>query len=149
MTIFDKVNEDIKTAMKARDKDKLEALRNIKKVMIEAKTAKSAGAELSDDESVKIISKLAKQGLDSAGIYKQQGRDDLYLHEINQVVVYEEYLPKKFTDDELTSAVKDIIQKTGATSMKDLGKVMGVASKELAGKADGKNISEKVKSLLQ
>jgi uncharacterized protein len=149
MTIFDKVNEDIKTAMKARDKDKLEALRNIKKVMIEAKTAKSAGAELSDDESVKIISKLAKQGLDSAVIYKQQGREDLYNQEMNQVAVYEEFLPKKFTDEELTAAVKEIIEKTGASSMKDIGKVMGVASKELAGKADGKDISEKVKSLLQ
>ncbi len=149
MTIFEKVNEDIKEAMKAREKERLEALRNIKKVMLEAKSTKGAGAELTDDESIKIISKLAKQGLDSATIYKEQGRSDLYEQEMGQVVVFESFLPKKMSDEELTAAVKTIIEKTGASSMKDMGKVMGIASKELAGKADGKDISDKVKGLLQ
>jgi len=149
MTIFETINEDIKAAMKAREKDKLEALRNIKKVMIEAKTAKGANAELTDEESIKIISKLAKQGFDSATIYKQQNREDLYLQEMNQLAVYEEYLPKKLSDAELTAAITEIIKQVGATSLKDLGKVMGVASKELAGKADGKDILEKTKSLLE
>jgi uncharacterized protein YqeY len=149
MTIFDKINEDIKAAMKAREKEKLEALRNIKKVMIEAKTAKGAGAELTDDESLKIISKLAKQGSDSAQIYKDQGRQDLYEQEMAQVAIFESFLPAKLSDEELTTAVKSIIDKTGASSMKDMGKVMGLAGKELAGKADGKDIAAKVKSLLQ
>ncbi len=148
MTIFEQINDHIKAAMKAREKDKLYALRNIKKVMIEAKTAKGANAELTDEESVKIISKLAKQGMDSADIYKQQGRDDLYSQEITQITVYETYLPKKLTDTELTAAIATIIEKSGAASLKDLGKVMGIASKELAGKADGKTIMEKIKSLL-
>lgn len=149
MTIFDKINEDIKAAMKAREKEKLEALRNIKKVMIEAKTAKGAGAELTDDESLKIISKLAKQGSDSAQIYKEQGRQDLYEQEMAQVAIFESFLPAKLSDEELTTVVKSIIDKTGASSMKDMGKVMGLAGKELAGKADGKDIAAKVKRLLQ
>lgn len=149
MAIFDKVNEDIKAAMKAREKVKLEALRNIKKVMIEAKTAKGADAVLSDVEALKIISKLAKQGNDSADIYKQQNREDLYEQEIAQVEIFESFLPAKMSDEELSKIVKLIIEKTGATSMKDMGKVMGMASKELAGKADGKEIADKVKSLLQ
>ena len=149
MALFDDINNDIKAAMKAREKDKLEALRNIKKVMIEAKTAKGAGAELTDDESLKIISKLAKQGSDSAEIYKKQGREDLYESEMVQVAIFESYLPAKLSDEELTAAVRTIIIKVGAVSMKDMGKVMGLASKELAGKADGKEIAAKVKSLLQ
>lgn len=149
MAISDKINEDIKTAMKAREKEKLEALRNIKKVMIEAKAAKGAGSELTDEESLKIISKLAKQGNDSAEIYKNQGRQDLCEQEMAQVAVFESYLPAKLSDEELTATVKSIIDKTGASSMKDMGKVMGMASKELAGKADGKDIAAKVKSLLQ
>lgn len=149
MAIFDKINEDIKAAMKAREKGRLEALRNIKKVMIEAKTAKGAGAELTDEESLKIISKLAKQGSDSAQIYKDQGRQDLYEQEMAQVVIFESYLPAKLTDEELTAAVRSIIIRIGAVSMKDMGKIMGLAGKELAGKADGKDIAAKVKSLLQ
>jgi uncharacterized protein len=149
MAIFDKINEDIKAAMKAREKGRLEALRNIKKVMIEAKTAKGAGAELTDEESLKIISKLAKQGSDSAQIYKDQGRQDLYEQEMAQVVIFESYLPAKLTDEELTAAVRSIIIRVGAVSMKDMGKIMGLAGKELAGKADGKDIAAKVKSLLQ
>lgn len=149
MTLFDKINEEIKAAMKAREKGKLEALRNIKKVMIEAKSAKGAGAELSDEESLKIISKLAKQGADSAEVYKQQGREDLYEQEMVQVEIYNNFLPKKMSDEELTAAVNSIIEKTGASSMKDMGKVMGIATRELAGRADGSAIAAKVKSQLQ
>jgi len=149
MSLFDQINNDMKAAMKARDKAKLEALRNIKKVMLEARAAKGAGSELSEEESLKIISKLAKQGTDSAEIYKKQNREDLAEQEMAQVKVFENYLPAKMSDEELTAAVKGIIEKTGASSMKDMGKVMGLASKELAGKADGKEIAVKVKSLLQ
>lgn len=148
MTLFEKINEEIKAAMKAREKTKLEALRNIKKVMIEAKSAKGANAELTDEESLKIISKLAKQGTDSAEVYKKQGRDDLCEIEKAQVEVYESFLPEKMSDAELTAAVKDIIIRVGAASMKDMGKIMGLASKELAGKADGKEIAARVKDLL-
>jgi len=148
MALFDQINDDIKAAMKAREKEKLEALRGIKKVMIEAKTAKGAGAELSDDEALKIISKLAKQGSDSAAIYKQQERDDLYEAEMAQVAIFENYLPEKMSDEELSEVVKSIIEEVGASSMKDMGKVMGIASKKLAGKADGSAISVKVKALL-
>ena len=116
--------------------------------MIEAKTAKSAGAELSDDEALKIISKLAKQGNDSATIYKEQGREDLYETEMAQVAIFENYLPEKMSDEDLTAAVEAIIAEVGATSMKDMGKVMGIASKKLAGKADGAAISIKVRGLL-
>lgn len=148
MSLFEQINNDLKEAMKARDKETLEALRGIKKVMLEAKTAKGAGDDLSDEEGVKIISKLAKQGTDSANIYKEQGRDDLYEQEISQVAIFERYLPAKLSDKELTGAVKAIIEEIGASSMKDMGKVMGIASKKLAGQADGKDISIKVKALL-
>ena len=148
MSIFERINNDIKEAMKARDRDKLEALRNIKKEMIEARAAKGAGTEISDDESLKIIAKLARQGTDSASIYKEQGRDDLSQHELTQVNVYKSYLPEKISGEELLQAVKEIINRTGATSVKDMGKVMGIATKELAGKADGKDIADKVKMLL-
>ena len=149
MALFDQINDDIKTAMKAREKDKLEALRGIKKVMLEAKTAKGGSDELSDEDAIKIISKLAKQGNDSAAIYKEQNREDLYETEMIQVAVFEKYLPAKISDEELTAVVKAIIEETGAASMKDMGKVMGIASKKLAGKADGKDVSVKVRSLLQ
>lgn len=149
MTLSDKINEDLKEAMKAREKEKLEALRNIKKVIIEAKSSKGAGSELDDDEVLKIIAKLAKQGTDSANIYKQQGRNDLYEQEMFQVDIFEKYLPTKLSEEELTAKIKSIITELGATSMKDMGKVMGVASKKLAGLADGKDISAKVKDLLQ
>lgn len=149
MTLADKINDDLKEAMKAREKEKLEALRNIKKVIIEAKSSKGAGSELDDDEVLKIIAKLAKQGTDSANIYKQQGRNDLYEQEMFQVDIFEKYLPTKLSEEELTVKIKSIITELGATSMKDMGKVMGVASKKLAGLADGKDISAKVKDLLQ
>lgn len=148
MNLFDQISSDIMNAMKAREKEKLEALRGIKKVMLEAKSAEGGSGELSDADSLKIIQKLAKQGTDSATIYKQQGRDDLYEHEMFQVRVFETYLPQKMSDEELTRAVQAIIAESGATSIKEMGKVMGMASKKLAGLADGKDISDKVKGLL-
>ncbi|WP_163322971.1 GatB/YqeY domain-containing protein [Draconibacterium mangrovi] len=148
MAIFDQINEDIKAAMKAREKEKLEALRGIKKVMLEAQTAKGASDVLADDDALKIISKLAKQGSDSANIYKEQGREDLYEQEMKQVAIFESYLPAKMSDEELTAAVKAVIEQVGASSMKDMGKVMGIASKKLAGQADGKDVADKVKVLL-
>jgi uncharacterized protein YqeY len=148
MNIFDQINEDIRAAMLARDKERLEAVRNIKKVLLEAKTAKSGSEELPDDEALKAIAKLAKQGKDSADIYSGQNRADLADFEMAQVKIYEAYLPKQMNDDELTAAVQAIIASCGATSMKEMGKVMGIASRELAGKVDGKLISEKVKNLL-
>jgi hypothetical protein len=148
MSLFDQISNDIIIAMKAREKEKLEALRGIKKVMIEAKSAAGATGELSDQESLKIIQKLAKQGTDSANIYKEQGRIDLYQQEIFQVKVFESYLPQKMSDAELAKSVQEIIAEVGAVGMKDMGKVMGIASKKLAGLADGKDISDKVKALL-
>jgi len=149
MTISDKINSDIIAAMKAKEKEKLEALRNIKKVLIEARAAKGAGTELSDEEVLRIIQKLAKQGKDSAAIFTDQDRPDLAENEMAQVKIYESFLPAKLTKEELTQAVSEIIMKTGASTMKDMGKVMGVASKELAGKAEGKDIAAIVKTLLQ
>jgi uncharacterized protein len=148
MNIFDKVSDGIRLAMLARDKERLEALRNAKKVLLEAKTATSGNEELSDEAALKAIAKLVKQGRDSAEIYKQQNRMDLYEPEMAQVKILEEFLPKQIDDTELTAIIKVIIEKTGATSIKEMGKVIGLASKELAGKADGRLISEKVKSLL-
>ncbi len=148
MNIFDQISDDIRLAMLARDKAKLEALRNAKKVLLEAKTAKSGNEDLSDDLAIKALAKLAKQGRDSAEIYKQQNRLDLYEPEMAQVKVLESYLPQQMGDEELTAVINAIIEKTGAASIKEMGKVIGLASKELAGKADGKLISEKVKSLL-
>ncbi|MCD7900996.1 MAG: GatB/YqeY domain-containing protein [Bacteroides sp.] len=148
MNLFDKVSEDIKNAMKAKDKVALETLRNVKKYFIEAKTAPGANDELSDENAVKIIQKLVKQGKDAAEVYNTQGRQDLAEAELAQVKVMETYLPKQMTPEELEAAVKEIIAETGATSGKDMGKVMGVASKKLAGLAEGRAISAKVKELL-
>ena len=134
--------------MKAKDTVRLMTLRNVKKVILEAKSASAGIAELSDEEVIKIIGKLAKQGTESANIYTQQNRPDLAAEESAQVAVLQEYLPKQMTPEELTAAVREIITEVGATSMKEMGKVMGVASKRLAGRADGKEISAKVKELL-
>ena len=138
MDLFDQVSEDIKNAMKAKDKVALETLRNIKKFFLEAKTAPGANDILTDDAALKIIQKLVKQGKDSAEIYIGQGRQDLADVE----------LPKQMSAEELEAALKEIIAETGATSGKDMGKVMGVASKKLAGLAEGRAISAKVKELL-
>jgi len=146
--LFDQISNDIKEAMKARDKVRLEALRNIKKVFIEAKTAPGANDTLEDAQALKILQKLAKQGHDSADLYTSQNRPDLAEEEMAQVNVIESYLPKQMSEEEIEAVVKDIIAQTGAQSMKEMGKVMGIASKQLAGKADGKKISEIVKKLL-
>ena len=148
MTIEEQVSKGIMAAMKAKDTIRLEVLRNIKKVFIEDKSVAGAPEQIADSESIKIIQKLAKQGRESAEIYKQQGREDLYAHEMAQVEVMNEFLPKQLSEDELRVALKGIIEKTGATSAKEMGKVMGVATKELAGIADGKMISAIVKELL-
>ncbi len=148
MGLFEKVSEDIKNAMKAKDKVALETLRNVKKVFLEAKTAPGADDTLSDADALKLIQKLVKQGKDSATIYEQQGRKDLAENELLQVAVLEKYMPAQMSAEELEAALKDIIAQVGAAGPKDMGKVMGVASKALAGKAEGRVISETVKRLL-
>lgn len=148
MALFDQISKDIVAAMKAKDKIRLEALRNIKKYFIEAKTAPGANDTLDDTTAIKILAKLSKQGHDTAALYREQGRPDLAEEEEGQAVVIDEYLPKALTVEELEAEVKAIIAETGANSPKDMGKVMGVASKKLAGRADGKAISTLVKQLL-
>ncbi|MBR2017717.1 MAG: GatB/YqeY domain-containing protein [Prevotella sp.] len=148
MALFEQVSKDIVAAMKAKDKVALEALRNIKKVFIEAKTAPGSNDELDDATAMKILQKLAKQGHDAADLYVAQNRQDLADAELAQVKVIESYLPQPMSVEEIEAAVKEIIAQTGASSIKEMGKVMGVASKQLAGKADGKAISDAVKRLL-
>lgn len=148
MNISDKVNEGIKDAMKAKDKIRLEALRGVKKEFIEAKTAKGASDELSDNAAILIIQKMVKQRKDSAAIYKTQGREDLAKDELDQVTVLEEFLPKQLSFTELEAELTKIMAEVGATSPADMGKVMGVATKKLAGVAAGKDISDTVKRLL-
>jgi uncharacterized protein YqeY len=127
---------------------RLEALRGIKKEFLEAKTAKGGDGELSDDAALKILAKMVKQRKESASIYTEQNREDLAGEELAQAAIIEEYLPKQLSEEELTAALKEIIARVGATSAKEMGKVMGTASKELAGKAEGKAISAKVRELL-
>ena len=148
MGLREKVSEDIKTAMKARDKVRLETLRNIKKVFLEAKTAPGANDTFTDDAALKIIQKLAKQRKETAKTYIDNGRQDLADDELAQVAVLEEYLPQPLTEAEIEAAVKEIIAQVGATSMKEMGKVMGIASKQMAGKAEGGVISGIVRRLL-
>ena len=148
MTLFDKISEGIKAAMKARDKVHLETLRNIKKVFLEAKTAPGANDTLEDADALKILQKLAKQGHESAQTFISNNRQDLADEELAQARVIEEYLPKPLTDEEIESEVKAVIAETGAQGMKDMGRVMGIASKKMAGRADGRAISAIVKRLL-
>ncbi|MBR4389883.1 MAG: GatB/YqeY domain-containing protein [Prevotella sp.] len=148
MALFEQISEDIKSAMKARDKVRLETLRNIKKVFLEAKTAPGANDTLDDADALKIIQKLAKQGRESAATFAQQNRQDLADAEMAQVAVIEEYLPRQLSEEEIEAEVREIITATGATTMKDMGRVMGLASKKMAGKADGRMISTVVKRLL-
>ena len=147
-TLFDQISQDIVAAMKAKDKVRLDALRNVKKYFIEAKTAPGANDELSDDAALKILAKLVKQGRDTAALYTEQQRPDLAEAELAQVAVIEAYLPKALTPEDLEAALRSIIAETGATSAKEMGKVMGVATKRLAGRADGKAISTLVRQLL-
>ena len=146
--LFDQISNDIKEAMKARDKVRLETLRNVKKVFLEAKTAPGANDELTDEAAIKIIQKLAKQGRDAAAIYEGQGRADLAGDELAQVTVLEDYLPKQMSAEELTATLQEIISQLGASGPQDMGKVMGVATKQLAGQAEGRAISACVKELL-
>lgn len=148
MSLFEQINEDIKAAMKARDKVRLMTLRNIKKVFLEAKTAPGANDTLDDATALKIIQKLAKQGRETARTYADNGRQDLAAEETAQAEVIEQYLPKALTPEETEAAVRSIIAQTGATSMKDMGRVMGVATRQLAGQADGSAISRIVRQLL-
>lgn len=148
MSLEQQISKGIMEAMKAKDAVRLSALRNAKKYILEAKTAGPGITELADAEVLKIISKLAKQGTDSAAIFTAQGREDLASEELAQVAVFQEFLPKQLSAEELTAEVRAIIAEVGATSMKEMGRVMGVASKRLAGRADGKDISAAVKELL-
>ncbi|GHT01818.1 aspartyl-tRNA amidotransferase subunit B [Bacteroidia bacterium] len=148
MNLFDTVSNDIKTAMLAKDKVRLEALRGVKKEFLEAKTAKGADGDLSDETAVKIIQKMVKQRKDSAQIYTEQNRPELAEKELAEVAVLEDYLPKQLSSAELEAAIQAIIAQVGATSAKEMGKVMGVATKSLAGKTEGRLISEAVKRLL-
>jgi uncharacterized protein YqeY len=148
MNLFDKVSEDIKKAMLAKEKIRLEALRGIKKEFLEAKTAKDSNGELTDDQAIKIIQKMVKQRKDAAQIFTQQSRPELAEIELAEVAVLEEYLPAQLSEADLEIALKKIIAEIGATSPQDMGKVMGIASKQLSGKAEGRAISEKVKQLL-
>ncbi|MDO5332697.1 MAG: GatB/YqeY domain-containing protein [bacterium] len=146
--LFDTVSADIKKAMLARDAVRLESLRGIKKEFLEAKTAKGSDGTLSDDRAIQILSKMVKQRRESAEIYTQQNRPELAEAELAQAAVIEEYMPKQLSPEELDAALREIIARVGATSPKEMGKVMGVASKELAGKAEGRAISAAVKALL-
>ena len=148
MNLYDQISDDIKKAMLAKDKVRLGALRGIKKEFIEAKTAKGSEGELSDEAAIKILQKMVKQRKDSAAIYQQQTRPELGEGELAEAAVIAEYLPKQMSEEELETALKAIIAEVGATSAKDMGKVMGVAGKQLAGKAEGRAISAKVKELL-
>ena len=148
MSLEQTISKEIMEAMKAKTQVRLAALRNAKKYILEAKTAGAAVAELPDADVLKIIAKLAKQGADSAAIFAQQGRQDLADEELAQVAVFEEFLPRKLSAEELEAEVRAIIAEVGAASMKEMGRVMGVASKRLAGRADGKEISAAVRELL-
>lgn len=146
--LFDTVSADIKKAMLARDAVRLESLRGIKKEFLEAKTAKGSDGTLSDDRAIQILFKMVKQRRESAEIYTQQNRPELAQAELAQAAVIEEYMPRQLSPEELDAALREIIARVGATSPKEMGKVMGVASKELAGKAEGRAISAAVKALL-
>ncbi len=148
MNLFDRISEDIKKAMLAREKVRLEALRGVKKEFLEAKTAKGANGELSDETAVKIMVKMVKQRKESAKIYEENHRPELAANELEEAAVIEEYLPKQLSGDELEAELKAVIAETGAAGPKDMGKVMGVATKRLAGRAEGKVVSAKVKELL-
>lgn len=148
MNLFDTISEDIKKAMLAREKVRLEALRGVKKEFLEAKTAKGANGELSDETAVKIMVKMVKQRKESAKIYQENNRPELAENELAEAAVIEEYLPRQLSAEELEAELKAIIAETGATGPAQMGKVMGMATKRLAGRAEGRAISEKVKELL-
>ena len=148
MSLFDQVSEDIKKAMLAKDKVALDALRGIKKEFLEAKTAKGGDGELHDDKALQILQKMVKQRKESAQMFLDANRPELADDELAQCKVIERYLPAMMTEEELTAALTEIIAQVGATSPQDMGKVMGVATKQLAGRAEGKAINLKVRELL-
>lgn len=148
MSLQNKVMEEIKAAMKAKDAIALESLRAIKSALLLAQTEKGAGGEMSDTDEIKIIQRLVKQRKDSAAIFKEQGREDLAEPELAQVAVIEKFLPAQLSVDEIEKVVVEIIESSGASGMKDMGKVMGIVSKKLAGRADGKTISGIVRAKL-
>ena len=148
MGLQEKVMTEMKAAMKAKDTVALESLRAVKSAILLAKTDKGAGAELSEEEEIKLVQKLVKQRKDSAAIYQEQGREDLAEPELAQVAVIEKFLPEQLTEEEIEKVVVQTIDSVGASGMQDMGKVMGIVSKELAGQADGKTISAIVKAKL-
>lgn len=148
MNIFDTISEDIKKAMLAREKVRLEALRGIKKEFLEAKTAKGANGELTDETATGILVKMVKQRNESARIYQENNRPELAENELAEAAVIKEYLPKQMSEPELEAALNEIIAETGAAGPRDMGKVMGIATERLKGKAEGRMISETVKRLL-
>ncbi|MFO7938878.1 MAG: GatB/YqeY domain-containing protein [Bacteroidales bacterium] len=148
MGLAERIQEDLKTAMKAKDKESLEALRAIKGALLLAKTEEGARDSLTEDQELKLLQKLHKQRKDSALLYEEQNRKDLAEKELAEAQIIERYLPEQMSEEDLEAYLKNLIETMGATSMKDMGKVMGAASKELAGKAEGKIISAKVKTLL-
>lgn len=148
MGLQDKVMEAMKAAMKSKDTQSLEALRSVKSALLLAQTETGSKQEISEEEEIKILQKQVKQRKDSAAIYKEQGREDLAEPELLQAKVIEQFLPKQLSVEEVSKIVDEIITETGASSMADMGKVMGIASGKLAGKADGKTISTVVKSRL-
>ena len=148
MSLELKINDEIKQAMLAKNKDLLEALRAIKSALLLAKSEKGGAGDVNEEAEIKILQKLVKQRRETAEIYLAQNRKDLADVEIFQADVIQKYLPEQMSEEELSGIIKDIIKETGATSVKDMGKVMGLASKKLAGKADNKTVSEKVKQLL-
>jgi uncharacterized protein YqeY len=148
MSLITKIDQDIKQAMLAKQADKLRALRSVKSALLLAKTEKGASEEISEEAEIKVLQKLVKQRKESADIYQSQNRPDLYQIEKEEQEFIEAYLPQQMSREDVEVYLKDVISRVGATSVKDMGKVMGTANKELAGKADGKTISEVVKQLL-
>ncbi len=148
MSLKAQIEADIKSAMLAKDKDRLRALRSVKSLILLAETEKGAKAELTEDDEIKLLTKAAKQRRESAEVYQSQNRQDLEAVELSELSVIEEYLPKQLSEEEILEKLKEIISETGAQGPQDMGKVMGVATKYLAGQADGKVISVLVKSLL-
>jgi uncharacterized protein YqeY len=148
MSLINQIDQDIKQAMLAKEADRLRGLRAIKSALLLARTEKGAAEELTEEAEIKVLQKLVKQRKESADIYKAQNREDLYDIEMQEMQVIEPYLPKQMGNEELEAYLKDLIGRVGASSARDMGKVMGTANKELAGKADGRTISEVLKRLL-
>jgi uncharacterized protein YqeY len=148
MSLINQIDQDIKQAMLAKQEARLRGLRAIKSALLLARTEKGASEDISSETEIKVLQKLIKQRKESAEIYKAQNREDLYKIEAEEMEVIEAYLPKQMSREEIETYIKDVISRVGATSIKDMGKVMGTTNKELAGKADGRTISDVVKELL-